>query len=136
MRIAGLIFLLLCVGCASQKRQDPVVNTQASLTYLEPEFVPETFLFPEYLLMQGFEIERHGAMLGSDWVMASLKTKATLSATFQRLEKRLTSKGWNLRLKKLDTDSFRLVASQKGQLLEFRGVQGVGITRILLLYHP
>ncbi len=129
----GIVALL--AGCATT--EPPAVEEEAEvLLYLEPWLRTEPLLFPEYLLMDGFELDQHGGIPSTTLGAGGLKTELDLKAVQQRFEGLLVSKGWKINgIDELE-QSFRLMASMKGETLEIRAVQGTGDTQVFILYRP
>ncbi len=129
-----LIFLVLC-GCVST--EDPsVVRQEDVLLILEPGLRPETLLFPEYLLLEDFELEAHGRIPKTIRVGAGLKTQMGLKTVLRRYRNILMLRGWRIDQTEQASQSFRLVASKKAETLEVRAVQGTGPTQVFILYKP
>ena len=132
-----LIGSLLMAGCATVEEPEVVVDDTEVLLYLEKDLRPEPLLFPEYLLMENFEIDQHGRIPNSSLVCAGLKTKLDLAAARQHFDQLLASKGWNTIQSESTENSFRLLTAKKGESLEIRAVQGTAPpVQILLLYRP
>jgi len=138
MRVAFLFQLgvvLLLAGCTTTE-PPPAVEDADVLLYLEPELRPEILQFPEYLFMEDFEIDQHGGVPETTLTAGGLKTKLDLKTVRQRFEGLLVSKGWKINQSEELEQSFRLMASMKGEAVEIRAVQGTGDTQVFILYRP
>ncbi len=129
----GVVALL--AGCAST--EPAAVEEEAEvLLYLGPWLRTEPLLFPEYLLMEDFEIDQHGRIPSTALIAGGLKTELGLKTVRQRFEGLLVPKGWKINGIEEQEQSFRLMASMKGETLEIRAVQGTGATQVFILYRP
>ena len=128
------LLLLLLAGCATEPAV--IVDKDESMTYLEPGLRPEPLLFPEYLLMEDFEINEHGVIPNTTLIAANIKTKLDLATAHQRFDQLLHSKGWKIIQTESAAHFFRLQASRRGDALEIRAVQGSGPVQVFLLYRP
>jgi hypothetical protein len=129
--------LLVLVGCvATDPAGEPVVNVDEAMTYLEEGLRPEVLLFPEYLLMEDFELSQHGRIPESVLVGAGMKTKLGLRTVRNRFSDALASNGWKTGKVEIGKQSFRLLASLRDEEIEIRAVQGTGATQVFLLYKP
>ncbi len=138
MRVAFLFQLgvvLLLVGCALTE-PPPAVEDADVLLYLKPELRPEILQFPEYLFMEDFEIDQHGGIPNTTLAAGDLKTMLDLNTVHQRFAELLVSKGWKINKTEELEQSFRLMASMKGEAVEIRAVQGTGATQVFILYRP
>lgn len=133
---SGLMAIGLLAGCATPPSPEPAVADADAMLYLEPGLRPETLLFPEYLLMEGFELDQHGRIPESRLVGAGMKSKLPLGTVLRRFNDVLASKGWSVTQAEMGHQSFRLMAAQKGETLEIRAVQGSGATQVFVLYQP
>ena len=136
-RVAVLAILagaMLC-GCASRP-VEPVVQQEDVVLFLEPGLRPESLQFPEYLLMEEFELEAHGRVSGTNLIGIGLKTKLDLESARSRCYDMFAGKGWTVDKAELDSQSLRLLASKKGETLEIRAVRGTGVTQVFILYRP
>jgi len=129
-----LAFLMLC-GCVSTETP-AVVQQEDVLLILEPGLRPENLLFPEYLLLEDFELEAHGRIPQTPLVGAGLKTPMGLKTVFRRYSDILALRGWRIDKTEQASQSFRLMASKKAETLEIRAVQGTGPTQVFILYKP
>lgn len=127
----GLVFFL--AGCASLP-SEPVIRASDVVTVVDSILRPETLLFPDYLLMEGFELENHGRVHGSEFIVASMKVSMPLDSVQQQLTDLLTEKAWRITKTEQSHQAFRLIAERKSAWLELRVVQGTGAARICLLY--
>lgn len=129
--------MTLIAGCSSfQSPPALVIDQAAAMEYLVPGLRPEVLLFPEYLMMEGFELNQHGRIPETELVGAGLKTGLSLSITRRRFMDQLDSNGWNTTKMEIEAQSFRLIAGRKLETIEIRGVQGSGPTEIFMLYRP
>lgn len=140
MSMRSLIpFLLIAflTGCVTpEEPTESLVDTDESMEFLEPGLKPEVILFPDYLLMEDFELNQHGGIRESSLVGGGLKTALGLKAVRRRFNDALVSHGWTIDTIEIGKSSFRLKASLKGEFLEIRAVQGSGPTQVFLLYQP
>lgn len=129
--------VLLLSGCSAlQPVPEPVIDQAAAMEYLEQGLRPEVLLFPEYLMMEGFELSQHGRIPETELVGASLKTRMGLSIARRRFMNQLDSNSWKTSKIEIEKQSFRLMAEKKREHIEIRAVQGVGPTEIFILYRP
>jgi hypothetical protein len=128
----GFLFLS---GCAAPKAP-VVVKEKDIMLYLEPGLRPETVLFPEYLFLEGLELDQHGRIPETLWVGAELKTEADLKPVLRQYNKVLATMGWQVTKAEIAKQSFRLMASKKAEMVEIRAVQGSGSTQVFILYQP
>ena len=139
VRLLSLLFpvmaFLFLLGCATTK-ESVVVKDEDVMLYLEPGLRPETLLFPEYLFLEGLEIDQHGRMQGTAWVGAGLKTEEDLKPILRQYNKVLASMGWQVTKAEIAKQSFRLMASKNAEMVEIRAVQGSGSTEVFILYQP
>ncbi len=127
----------MLAGCvAPQQPAEPVVDQAETMTFLEPGLRPEVLLFPEYLLLEDFELTRHGRIPETSLIGAGMQTKVNLKITHRRLSNVLTSKGWKIDRAEAGSQSYRLLASLDGESLEVRSVKGTGATQVFILYEP
>ncbi|MEE9368578.1 MAG: hypothetical protein V3V05_06900 [Pontiella sp.] len=136
-----IIFLLavfaLLTGCATQPDfSEPLVATEESMLFLEPGLRPEVLLFPEYLLMEDFELNQHGIIPESTIVGGGLKTTMGLQVVRRRFNDVLADNNWMVDKVEIGKNSFRIMASLEGEALEIRAVQSLGPTQVFLLYQP
>jgi len=125
--------LLLC-GCTTPP--PVVVEEDEAMLHLDAQLRPENLLFPEYLLMAGFELDQHGWIPGSTVVGVDLKTELDLKTALQQFSGVLASNGWAITKEEVAKHSFRMMAAMKGDALEIRAVQGSGSTQVFILYQP
>ena len=129
--------LLLVCGCATREEPaEPMVVAEEAMTYLDPGLRPEVLLFPEYLLMDGFRLARHGRIPETRMVGAGMEADLPLAAVRRRFQNQLDAHGWKLGQVELGPQSFRLMATRKGDNLEIRTVQGTGPAEVFILYRP
>lgn len=139
MRIRQLLIfcvLLPLAGCKTPPSPEPVVEDADALLYLEQGLRPEALLFPEYLFMEGFELDQHGRIVDSNLIGVDMKTKLPLSTVLSRFNDLLASKGWDVTKTEIGRQSFRIMAGLRGETLEIRAVQGTGATQVFALYQP
>jgi len=137
MRILPLLAVLLLAGC--QTREDPrppLVNVEDSMLYLDPGLRPEVLLFPEYFLMEGFELNQHGRIPQTSLIGGGMRAKLGLRTVRNRFGDALDAHGWTVDKMEIGKQSFRLTASFKEEEVEIRGVQGRGATQVFILYQP
>lgn len=136
-RLAGAIIAagVLWVGCAAPP-EAPVIQQDDVVLFLGPDLRPESLQFPEYLLMEDFELEAHGRVPETNLIGIGLKTKLDLQSARSRCDTMLNSKAWRVGTVEEGAQSFRLLATRKGETLEIRGVQGSGLTQVFILYRP
>lgn len=129
-----MAFLFLS-GCATPDAP-AVVKEEDVMLFLEPGLRPETLLFPEYLFLEGLELDQHGRIPETAWIGAGLKTREDLKTIMRQYNRVLASKGWQVTKAEIAEQSFRLLATSKGDRLEIRAVQGSGPTQVFILYKP
>lgn len=135
--ILSLVSLLLG-GCASVPRgpTKPVVDQKESMLFLDPDLIPEKLFFPDYFLMESFELHQHGCIPGSLWAGGDMKTPLGLNAVFSCFSDVLSARGWKIDKLEQEEQFFRLTASLEVAQVEIRAVQGNGPTHVFLLYWP
>ncbi|MBT8042775.1 MAG: hypothetical protein KJN98_06360 [Pontiella sp.] len=132
-----MVCVSLLAGCvAPQKSEEPVVVEAETMTFLEAGLRPEVLLFPDYLLLEDFELTRHGRIPETSLVGAGMQTKMDLKITHRRLSNVLTAKGWRIDRTEVGSQSYRLMATLDGESLEVRSVKGTGATQVFILYQP
>jgi hypothetical protein len=140
MRILPAILILTALlfgGCASRPEQaDPVVIQSEAMTYLESGLRPEVLLFPEYLLMEGYELHQHGRIPETPWIGGGMKTGFSLKTVRSQIGDLLAAMGWSIDKVEMGRQSFRLMSTKLDRTLEIRAVQGSGPTQIFILYNP
>lgn len=134
--ILQLLIMAMLAGCKTLPPPEPVVADADAMLYLERGLRPETLLFPEYLLMDGFELDQHGSIPDSSLVGVDMKTKLPLNTVLSRFSALLSSKGWDITKTEIGRQSFRIMAGLRGETLEVRAVQGTGATQVFALYQP
>lgn len=132
------LIAMVLAGCQTSRNKDegPVVDPSATMEFLEPGLRPEVILFPEYLVLEDFEIERHGRVPNSEFIGAGLKTTFSLNETRTRYTDVLEARGWSVDKVEIEKHSFRMLASTAKEHIEIRGVRGSGDTSLFLLYEP
>lgn len=130
-----LVGILLLFGCVAPK---PPPEEAGTMPPLAPEENPRpaNLLFPDYLLMDDFEIDQHGRIPENTLVGADMMTALNLTETLQRFTAVLDAHGWTTTRQEIASQSFRLLGAQNGATLEIRAVQGTGMTKVFLLYQP
>ena len=121
-------------GCSSTP--DVVVQDADAMIYLEPGLRPDTFLFPDYLCMEDFEIDQHGRIPETTLIGIDLKSDLALKTTLRRFNGVLVNNGWKITKAEIAQQSFRLRAVMAEETLEVRAVQGSGPTQVFVLYQP
>jgi hypothetical protein len=127
--------VLFLGGCATTE-PPTIVQDEDSMIYLEPGLRPETFLFPDYLFMEDFELDQHGRIPETTLIGIDLKTDLGLKVALRRFNTLLVSKGWIITKAEMAVQSFRLRAAMADETLEIRAVQGGGATQVFILYQP
>lgn len=130
---------MLLSGCATYQplsAPEPVIDPAAAMEYLEPGLRPEVLLFPEYLMLESFELNQHGRIPETELIGAGIKTRLGLTIARRRFMDQLDANGWNTTKVEIEAHSFRLMAEKPLETIEIRGVQGVGPTEIFMLYRP
>lgn len=130
-------FLVLLTGCvAPEPPAEPVVDPAAAMEFLEPGLRPEVLLFPEYMLMEEYELNQHGRIPETELIGAGLRTKLSLATVRKEYSDALDAEGWSTTSMEIDRQAFRLIARLNDQDVEIRAVQGTGATEVFILYHP
>ena len=133
-----VLLLILCLsvvwGCSSPP--DVVIQDDDAMLYLEAGLRPDTFLFPEYLFMEDFEIDQHGRIPETTLIGIDLKTDLAVKTALRRFNNVLANHGWQVSKAEMALHSFRLIATMADERLEIRAVQGSGPTQIFVLYQP
>jgi hypothetical protein len=130
------VLLLGSVSCRTPGPPEAVVEEDEAMPYLGPGLRPEILLFPEYLFMDGFELDQHGRIPQSELIGVDLKTSQDLKTVLRRFNHLLVSSGWTISKAEVAAQSFRLLAAMQDETLEVRGVQGSGPTQVFILYRP
>ena len=134
--IFQIVALLLLWGCASAEKP-AVIHEEDVMLFLEAGLRPESLQFPEYLLLEGLmELDAHGRIPQSSLIGVGLKTKMELKTVLRRYNNVLATHGWQVTKAEMAKQSFRLLASMKGETLEIRAAQGTGPTQVFILYKP
>ena len=132
-----ILFTTLLAGCVTTDEPGgAVVNTAESMEFLEPGLRPEILLFPEYLLMEDFELNQHGEIPGSSLVGGGLKTELGLKLVRSRFSTALAENNWVIDNVDIGKSSFRIKGSLDNEYIEIRAVQGSGATQVFILYQP
>ncbi len=134
--VSGLLFIAGCQTVTPQQDEPRIVDKSQSMVFLDPILQPEVLLFPEYLLMEGFEIQQHGRIPESRLIGAGMTSRAGIKTVFKELNSVLVANGWTASKMELHQKSFRILAENKGEQLEIRVVQGGGKSHLFLLYQP
>jgi hypothetical protein len=135
MRVLLLILLMSVVwGCSSPP--EVVVQDEDSMLYLDSMLRPDTYLFPEYLFMEDFEIDQHGRIPETTLIGIDLKTDLAVKVVLKRFNNVLVNNGWKITKAEIAQQSFRLLADMEDETLEVRAVQGSGPTQVFVLYQP
>ena len=126
---------LLLAGCVTDS-PEVVVDEGGSMEFLEPGLRPDVLFFPEYLLMEDFELHQHGRIPETQLVGAGMQTLFSLAEVRRKYGDLLAANGWKTDKLEMGGQSFLLKASDGGgDTLEIRAVQGAGPTHVFLLYH-
>ncbi len=115
-----------CVSAPVQMKEDAPV--------MEPP--PPSVLFPDYLLMDGFELNDHGRIPGAGLIGADMTVAQDLGTVRSLIGNQLTIHKWEIDKMEIGRQYFRVLASHAGEEIEIRAVQGTGPTQVFLLYHP
>ncbi len=137
MRWIGVVCgLVLMTGCASKTPQRVFLEN----TPLDGQGVVgarPVVLFPDYFLIDGFELQEHGHIPSTGLVGAGMTTSLDLAAARTRFSDLLHYHQWSTDKLEMGPQSFRVIASHEGESVEIRGVRGTsGPTHIFLLYSP
>jgi hypothetical protein len=93
--------------------------------------------FPEYFLMEGFELHDHGRIPRTSLIGAGMSVDLDLSAVRTGFSDVLYENQWETETMEIGRQSFRIIATYRLETVEIRGVQGTsGPTQIFLLYAP
>ncbi len=93
-------------------------------------------LFPDYLLIDGFELNDHGRISGTGLVGADLTVLQDLGTVRNLISGQLSAHGWTTDKMEIGRQHFRVLASHAGEEIEIRAVQGTGPTQVFILYRP
>ena len=126
--------MLALAGCQTIEPPDPVVDPAGSMEFLEAGLRPEVLLFPDYLLMEDFELNQHGKIPETTLVGAGMKSELSLAAVRRRFNDVLDERGWTIEKVEIEKQSFRVLASLKGDHVEIRATRGAGPTQVFMLY--
>ena len=134
LRLISLLYCtaVLLAGCASR---DP------DRVFLDPAAIDarprQPVLFPEYFLMEGFELQDHGRIPRTDLIGAGMSVDLELSSVRSSFNDVLHEHQWDIDTMEIGRQSFRILASRKDESVEIRGVQGSsGPSHVFLLYTP
>jgi hypothetical protein len=134
---ALLISVAALAGCkTNEEPAEPVVNIAETMMFLEPGLRPEVLLFPEYLMMEDFELQQHGRIPESKLIGAAMSSQLGLQQVRGRFDEALTKQGWTIDKVEIGRRSFLLMATLKQDGIEIRAVQGTGRAQIFILYEP
>lgn len=136
MKYLLLFLLLLISACRSMDPAGPVVDANAVMTFLQSDLMPEKLLFPEFLLMEDFELNQHGRIPGSSMIGGDMQTNLKLTEVRGRFGDALSSNGWKIDRVEVGGGSFRMLASKAGEEVEVRAVQETGAAQVFILYTP
>jgi hypothetical protein len=134
--MAGWTLAAVCLalaGCASAPVE--VVSTDAPEPVLEEPQKPAV-LFPDYLLMDRFKLNDHGIIPDTGLIGADMTVAENLATVRSLISGQLAAHQWNTDKMEIGRQYFRLLASQAGEEIEIRAVQGTGPTQVFLLYRP
>ena len=92
-------------------------------------------LFPDYLLIDGFELNDHGRIAGTALIGAEMTVLQDLGTVRSLVSEQLTLHEWTTDKMEIGRQHFRILASHAGEEIEIRAVQGTGPTQVFLLYH-
>ena len=125
--------LLLC-GCAAQVPEEPIVDKAETMIFLGADLRPEELLFPDYLLMEGFELDQHGRIPETTLIGADMESSLGLMQVRRLFDDLLVTQGWSIDGVEIGTHYFRILAASDVGELEIRAVQGSGPTHVFILY--
>ena len=131
---AGWIILPVCLalaGCAAAPEERVADDPP-----LMEEPPPPVVLFPDYLLMEGFRLNDHGIIPVTGLIGADMTVDEDLATVRSLISEQLSVHEWNTDKMEIGRQYFRLLASQAGEAIEIRAVQGTGPTQVFLLYRP
>ncbi len=131
-----VVTVLSLAGCKTPVPPEPEVADADAMLYLAPGLRPEILLFPDYLFIEGIELDQHGRIPNSTLIGVDMKSALDLKTVLRRFNQVLVSRGWTIRKAEVETQSFRLMASLGHETLEIRAVQGAGPTQVFILYQP
>lgn len=114
----------------------PVVDDSEIMTYLQADLRPEVMHFPDYLLMEGYELNQHGMIPGTRLIGVEMKTEFPLRAVRSAFNDIFRAYGWRTDGVEIGGLSFRLLAHLDDAFLEIRAVQGLNETQVFVLYTP
>lgn len=139
MRWFPLFLFLFAAGCKTapvEEKPPVVVDQRQTMAFLQEGLIPEILLFPDYLLMEDFQLNQHGRIPDSELIGVGMHTSLSLREVRTRLADVLVANGWKIDDVEISGQSFRMLASLERDTAEFRVVQGTGITHLFLLYDP
>jgi len=94
-------------------------------------------LFPDYFLMDGFELHDHGHIPDTPLVGAGMSTDLDLSSVRTRFSDTLHFHQWETESMEIGKQSFRIIAAHAREMVEIRAVKGsYGPVQIFILYSP
>jgi hypothetical protein len=120
---------LALAGCVSAP-----VQVEEDATVMEPP--RPVVLFPDYFLMDGFKLNDHGHISGTELVGADMTVAQELGSVRSLVSEQLSLHEWTTDKMEIGRQYFRVLASHAGEEIEIRAVQGTGPTQVFLLYHP
>jgi hypothetical protein len=106
------------------------------MTFFEAGFRPEVLLFPEFLLMEDFELHQHGRIPETRLVGAGMNSPLALAVVRMRFSEALGDAGWLIGKVEIAKQSFRMMATTGLEEIEIRAVQGGADAQVFLLYLP
>lgn len=124
-------FLLAGCSTTSDSNEDSEQDWEG-----RPDQSQRSIRFPNYLLMDGVQLNDHGRIPNTSLIGAEMTTKLDLIVVRSRFGDVLNSEGWHTDRMEIGKQSFRLMATHGGEAVEIRAVQGTGPTQIFLLYTP
>ena len=123
--------LALLAGCASKEPERDFLDSAPIAARQHP------VLFPEYFLMDGIELHDHGRIPRTNLIGAGMSSMSDLAEVRTGFNDVLHAHQWETDTMEIGRQSFRIIASQSGETVELRGVQGTsGPVQIFLLYTP
>jgi len=120
---------LALAGCTSAP-----VPVMEDAPAIEPPAL--SVLFPDYLLIDGFELNDHGRIAGTALIGADMTVLQDLGTVRSLVTEQLYLHEWTTDKMEIGRQYFRVLASLAGAEIEIRAVQGTGPTQVFLLYHP
>ncbi len=120
---------LTLAGCVSA----PVLVEEDSPVMEPPR---PSVLFPDYLLIDGFELNDHGRISGTGLVGADMTVVQDVGTVRSLISEQLSAHEWTTDKMEIGRQHFRVLASHAGEEVEIRAVQGTGPTQVFILYRP